>query len=302
MISPKIEESRIQFSLRSCREKDLQVFEPIELIKNAVDKFGDSLAVSCSWGRCSVAVLSMVLKVKPDIRIVFEDTTQEFPETYAYRDLILKEWNLNPRQYIETKPVIPFWECWKTYGPPVPRKQYYHGKRRRHTYQEKTGKPACCWFCKDKPFLNFCKENGIEATLRGLRAGESMARMYYFADYGQYHTTKRYGLTNYDPIGFWNRQELISYFERNNISQSEVYTKLGLPRNGCMPCTSYLHWEEFLAKYNPKMLVFIQKLKIQWKQRKDNILDNFLKLEEKAFNNCNQGTTKSRQPILEEWF
>jgi len=300
MISPKIEESRIKFALRGCKTKELQVYDPKELVKEAVDKFGESLAVSCSFGRCSIAVLHMAWDLNPRIKVVFDNTTVQYQETYAYRDFLVKEWDLN---FIETFPIRPFWDVIKEHGLPTIRRQYYHSyarmkgqKWKRHTFQEKTGKPACCWFCKDKPFLNARKEHGIEATLMGLRVCESRARMYFGADYGQAHFTKRHKIMKYNPILFWTRDELVRYLEQHNIPQSEVYTKLGLERNGCMPCTGFLNWEKQLARINPKMYKYVQRL------RGVSLIDDFLQLEDQAFNGCNQVSPSKRQAFLKEWF
>ena len=237
-ISKAIEESRLKFARQRC---PTPILEPIDCIKRALKYFENSFAVSCSFGSCSVAVLHMTLKLNPHIPVMFQNTTVQYPETYEYRDRLVNEWGIN---LIETKPVKPFWDVIKEYGLPTIRRKYYYSyqklkglKRKRHTFQEKTGKPACCWFCKDKPFLNACKNFGIIATLTGLRVAESKTRMYFGADYGQFHFTKRHKIMKYHPILFWSREQLDRYFEKHNIPKSEVYTKLGLERNGCMPCT-----------------------------------------------------------------
>jgi len=292
-MNPKIEESRIRFGLRGSKAKGLEIFEPFELVKEAFKEFGDQLAVSWSAGRCSTAVLHMALQINPKVKVVFGDTTVLYPEDYVFRDFICKEWDLS--RYIETKPIKPFWKVWKEYGPPTIRRQYYHsylkykGLWKRHTFQEKTGKPACCWFCKEKPFLLACKEHDIKASLVGLRCSESRARMYYAADYGQKHFTKRYKIWKLNPVLFWSHKELIEYHERNNIPQSDLYTKLGLERNGCQPCTGFLNWEKQLAKTNPKMYRYVQKL------RGVSLLDDFIALENEAVDRCGQ-------KLLEEWF
>lgn len=298
MLSPKIEESRIQFGLRGCKEKDLPLYEPMELVKEAFEEFGDQLAVSWSAGRCSTAVLRMALQINPKAKVVFGDTTVLYPEDYAYRDLIRESWDLNP--YIETKPVKPFWQCFKEYGPPTIRRKYYHSYKRlkglgkkKHTFQERRGKPACCWFCKDRPFLNACKEHDIKATLVGLRCTESRARMYYAADYGMKHFTKRYKIWKMNPVLFWTTEQLQRYFLEQNLPQSEVYTRLGLTRNGCMPCTGFLHWEKQLARINPKMYRYVQKL------RGVSLLDDFIEMENDFVDRCG---IESRQQYLEEWF
>lgn len=289
MISPKVESSRIKYALRGCRERDLKVYEPTELVKKAVDEFGDSLAVSCSFGSCSVVVLHMALEVKPDIKVVFNNTGVEYPETYAYRELLRKEWNLN---LIETKPQKTFWQCVKEYGFPLIRK----------TGKSKHKKHRCCIYLKEKPFKNFCKSNSVSATLTGLRASESGVRMLAIGQVGQFYLHKTSQIWKAHPIAFWNYKQVWRYLEENNIPINEVYTKLGLPRNGCMPCTGFIDWEKQLAKANLKMYRWVQKLrKVRGKDGKFyklKLLDDFRSLEEEVYRKCGTPTPQ----LLEDWF
>lgn len=282
-LSPKVEKSRIDFAIRGSMRHQLLISDALPLVEQKISEFGNKISVSCSFGSCSVAILHMALKVNPDIKVIFNDTTVLYPEDYAYRDLLKEEWNLN---LVETKPIKPFWTCWKEYGPPTIRRQYYHSYAKyktlwkRHTFQEKTGKPACCWFCKDKPFLNACKQQNIEATLVGLRATESRARMYYAADYGQVHFAKRYKIWKINPILFWDQARLDTYFLENHIPKNKLYTERGLRRNGCQPCTGFLNWEQQLAQTNPKLYHFVQQT------RGVKLMDDFIERENDRVDGC----------------
>jgi len=251
----KIESLRIKFALKGKEPIDAQ-----ELIRKAIIQFGEQLTVSWSAGACSTVVLHMAWKLNPEIKVVLCDTTQLYPQDIYYMRKMRDEWNLN---LTVTKPIKPFWKVWREYGAPTIRRQYYHGVKKygknRHTFQEKTGKPACCWFCKDKPFLDFCKKENIQATFTGIRCSESVARMYYAQDYGQWHFTKRQKLWKVNPILFWTNKQVQNYFIENHLPKNEVYTKLGLKRNGCMPCTGFIGWRKQLSKVNPKMLKFVLK-------------------------------------------
>ena len=283
MISPKVEESRIQYALRGCRERDFEVFEPTELVKKAVGEFGDSLAVSCSFGSCSVVVLHMALQIKPDIKVVFNNTGVQYAETYAYRDLLVKEWNLN---LIETKPTKSFWNCVKEYGFPLNRLRYKYKASKYH-------KPECCIYTKELPMGKACKKYGIKASLTGLRATESGVRMFTISQRGMYYHTKRWGdMWRLHPIAFWNHKQVWEYLGRFELPINEVYTKLGLPRSGCMPCTGFIGWEKQLAKTNVRMYRYVQKL------RGVSLLDDFLSLEDEVYHKCGVPS----QQVLEEWF
>lgn len=281
MISAKVEASRVRYSLRNARDRDLTIYEPQDLVKKAISDFGDSLAVSCSFGSCSVVVLHMALQVKPDIKVVFNNTGVEYPETYAYRDLLKKEWSLN---LIETKAKKTFWQCVDEYGFPLIRGT---GKGKGAHW-----KPKCCVHLKELPMKGACKELGIQATMTGLRCAESGVRMFCLAQRGQSYATKKYGsLWRFHPIGFWTRKQVWEYLESNKIPINEIYSK-GKDRSGCMPCTGFINWEKQLAKANVKMYRWVQKL------RKVPLLDDFLSLEEEVYRRCGTPT----QQVLEEWF
>lgn len=280
MISEKVEHARIVYSLRGARGRGFKVYEPQELIKEGIERFGDQICVSCSFGSCSVVVLHLALQINPKIKVVFNNTGVEYPETYAYRDLLKKEWNLN---LIETKPMKSFWQCVKEYGFPLVRSEYSWKKRKKASL-----KPECCIFLKDKPMAKAIKEHNIRACLTGLRCAESGVRMFTLAQRGQSYDTKKWGmLWRYHPIGFWSHKQVWGYLKENNIPINEIYNK-GKDRSGCMPCTGFLHWEKQLSKANPKMYRYVQKL------RGVPLLDDFIQLENQIFDKCGQR-------LIEEW-
>ena len=122
-------------------------FEAEDLIKQAINRHGDNIAVACSFGKDGIIVLHMVLKFNPNIKVLFNNTGVEFPETIEYKNKLVKEWNLN---LIESKPIKSFWECVKNYGIPQIR-----GKGKNRT-------PKCCIYCKEKPSINLCKKYGTQ--------------------------------------------------------------------------------------------------------------------------------------------
>jgi len=268
-ISPKIEDSRIAYATRNCPKT---IFSPQDLIKRAIEKHGDRLAVACSFGSCSVVVLHMTLALKADVKVVFNNTGVEYPETYAYRDLLRKEWNLN---LIETKPIKSFWQCVKEYGFPLMRREY-NSEKQTHRGQPSL-KPQCCLYLKEFPMQEACVRHSIEAVITGLRCGESQVRMFTISQRGQfYHTYKwtgKWGLWRYHPIALWTHQQVRDYLKEHEIPLNQIYLK-GKDRSGCMPCTGFLNWEAQLARANPKMYRYVQKL------RKVPLLDDYLQAED----------------------
>jgi len=283
MIPPKVEEARIRKALRDCKEHGFEVLEPMQCVEEAIRKFGDHLSVSCSFGSCSVVVLHIAVQIRPEIKEVFNNTGVEYSETYAYRDLLKKDWDLN---LFETKPIKSFWQCVREYGFPL-----FRGKRGKGK-EGNPGKPKCCIYLKELPFKNFAREHEIQATITGLRAGESRARMFAFGQFGQNYATKKFGnIVKFNPIAFWTHKQVWQYLKENNIPINQVYLK-GKERSGCMPCTGFKDWEKELAQSNPRMYRYVQKL------RGVSLLDDFLALENKVVESCSQ---RQIQAVLEEW-
>ena len=265
------------------RDCPTPILEPMECIKQALEKFGDDICVSCSFGSCSIAVLHMALKIKPNIKVLFNNTGVQFKETYEYRDFLVRDWSLN---LIETKPEKSFWECVEKYGLPQFR-------------NSKTRKPKCCIYLKENPAKKACKKYGIKAQITGLRVAESRMRMMGIGHFGQYYFAKSQNVWRFHPIAFWTTKELWEYLEQNNIPISAVYTKLGQDRNGCMPCTGYMGWREKLANLNPRLFKYINKLYSH--ERGYYVLDDF-NLEAQALEGCDQVSPRTKKRILDDWF
>jgi tRNA(Ile)-lysidine synthase TilS/MesJ len=72
-----------------------------KLTKQAIERYGENLAVACSFGKDSMVVLDMARKINPNVKVVFNNTGVEFPETIQFKNEMVKKWKLN---LIETQP------------------------------------------------------------------------------------------------------------------------------------------------------------------------------------------------------
>ena len=210
------------------------------------------------------------------------NTGVEYPETLRYKEMLVKDWKLN---LVETKPVKSFWKCVEEYGFPLLR-----GKRSKK--YGNPGKPPCCRFLKEIPMREAAKKHGIRAVITGLRAAESRARMFAFAQLGQnYASHKFFDIVKFNPIAFWTHDELWKYIRAQGLPVNPIYKKVA--RSGCMPCTGYTNWEAQLAKANPRMYRYVQRL------RGVALFEDFLSLEEaRVVSPC-----ASTEPAkLTEWF
>lgn len=229
----RTELSRIRFSQRNAAGRS-GLFEPGELIKMAIERHGDKLAVGWSGGKCSTTALHIALKLKSNLKIIFNDTGVEYHETIQFIKEITKKWNLN---LIVVKPDITFWEIVKKHGFPKMRKY---------------GIPKCCNLLKERPLELAYLKHGIEAQIDGIRVAESRVRMFSVAQRGQFHFVQSKKIWKYHPIAFMSSKQLDIYESENALPVNPVYKKYGMDRTGCWPCTGYLLWERTMAKTHPK--------------------------------------------------
>lgn len=269
-------------------------FKAEDLINQAIKRHSPHISVGCSFGKDSMAVLHMALKIKPNIKVIFENTGVEFPETIQYKERILREWKLNLH---ETKPIMDFWDCVDKYGLPKCRKQKGKG----------SNSPKCCFYLKEEPANILQKSLKVNTTFTGLQSCESRSRHLIALRYdnqkslymekehngdiiefcAQRWYTKSTGIWNYHPIMHWSTYEVWKYTLENKIPINPAYTlwdingKIhndpsislskkgylildGIPalynRCGCLPCTAYLDWEKKLSKSHIQLYRHLKKL------------------------------------------
>jgi phosphoadenosine phosphosulfate reductase len=206
-------------------------------------------SVSCSWGKDSTALLYLVRKFCKRALVVFANTGVEYPETYAYRDKMLKEWKLNGT-YFESKPIKHFWQCVDEYGFPTLRNA---GEWKKGSSNPRM--PRCCHYLKEKPLHDLQKKLGIDVVFRGMTASESMARrlLTLRKGYAYFHKSEKVRFVH--PLVFWSDEDVYSFHKQENIPLNPIYKKTN--RCGCMPCTGFTNWKEVMAKTSPKLYKYI---------------------------------------------
>jgi len=207
-------------------------------IKEILSKH-ENIAVGFSGGKDSTVVLDLVRKIRPDAIAVFCNTGVEHKLTYEY---IRRVPNV-----IWLKPEKTFWQCIEEYGFPV-------SKIKAHSYGNR-----CCYWLKERPMINFVKENNIDLVVDGLTIAESRQRMMFLKHYGKYHFVKSWNVHKFHPIAEWTPEQVGEYIYENNLDYNKIYDPpVNAERCGCQPCTAYCSWKERLAHENFKLYAMIQ--------------------------------------------
>lgn len=246
--------------------------DSIELITEVIDRFGDSVALACSYGKDSMSVLDLALKVDPNIKVIHY-LAAPFKETTRFRKKMEKRLDLNT---IILRPYknMGYWECVEKYGLPGIRTSE---KGKRHS-------PKCCYYMKEKPMKIFIKKNDIKAVITGISSEESWNRKKtayryntgtwrgglkpesidrlskYQEDEGWGFCGMRYFAMYWDswqvhPLMNWTEKDVWKYTNENKVPINPVYNKWGgiYKRVGCLPCTAYLSWEKNLSISHPNL-------------------------------------------------
>lgn len=169
---------------------------------------------TCSFQAEDVAVLHLLLQKDPHIPVLFLETGYHFPETYAYRDQLASEWNLNLINMQAARTVA---EQESAFG---------------ILYQ--TDPNRCCNLRKVEPLLEGL--SGYETWFTGLRREQSPTRANL-----QPEETHRFpnGLTLHkvSPLYDWLWRDVLAYLTANDIPLLPLYEQ-GYTSIGCAPCTA----------------------------------------------------------------
>lgn len=187
--------------------------EPQEIVRWAVDTFGDGLSVGASFGGASgMAILHMAAALKPDVHVFVLDTDYLFEETHetmrrATLDLQLE----NVRVY---RPLLSHEEQANRYGSALWMRD----------------PDACCEIRKIEP--NRRALEGKTAWISGLRRDQSEGR----ADTPIVSWNTKFGLVKINPLANWTEQQTWAYVLANHIPYNPLLDQ-GYASIGCYNCT-----------------------------------------------------------------
>ena len=188
-----------------------KVDRALTLIKEAYEKYDDSLVVANSLGKDSVCVWDLAKKVSPKIRGFIVTTRFKPQETVQF----MKE---TVAQYPEQK-VFKNDEA-------IPDKLY------------QTDPDRCCYILKVLPVRRAIKEMEVKCWVTGLRCTEGRTR----TDFKEVEERDK-GLIKLNPILIWKEREIWQYLALNGVKVNPLYAQ-GYRSLGCAPCTKITTGED----------------------------------------------------------
>lgn len=178
------------------------------------DELVGRATVVSSFGTESVVLLHLIASVDPALPVLFLETGKHFPETLAYRDLLIERLGL--AGVIDLMP-----------DPDVLARRDASGER--WTYDP----DGCCDIRKVQPLARALA--GFDATLTGRKGFQASTRTHlplFEIDYGDTQ-----GRLKINPLARWSKDDLARYIAEHDLPPHPLEAQ-GYPSIGCATCTS----------------------------------------------------------------
>lgn len=191
-----------------------------ELIKWALQKYGNKVAVASSFGVEDVVLIDMMVricrKINCEPKIFTLDTGRLNQETYDVMDAISEKYGITFDIYFPAQEKVEKME--KEHGVNL----FYKSIENRKT---------CCNIRKVEG-LNRALQN-LDAWITGLRREQAVTR-------GTLLKVEVDGTHNkivkINPLADWSENDVWDYMKRNDVPYNTLHDK-GYPSIGCAPCT-----------------------------------------------------------------
>ncbi|MBF0275574.1 MAG: phosphoadenylyl-sulfate reductase [Nitrospinae bacterium] len=192
--------------------------EPQEIIKLALDNFGDNIAISFS-GAEDVVLIDMAVKLKKDVRVFSLDTGRLHRETYKFLDNVRKRYGVKIEIQFPEKEAV---------------EKLVNEKGLFSFYTD--DHKECCGVRKVQPLRKILST--LDAWITGQRVDQSpstRADVPVIEDDG-FFGSPEHKLTKFNPLSHWTSKHVWDYIRDNVVPYNELHMH-GFTSIGCEPCT-----------------------------------------------------------------
>ncbi len=212
-----------------------------KIISGALDRYGERIAVGCSWGKDSIALLHLILDINPDVPVFSILTKYKPAATLEYALQISELFKIDPKFYLVADSIPPILKQNglsvtliddREYCRQADRAKQLSGQNLHH-FDPK----LCCQLLKLMPTRVAYNDMELKAWFSGLRSTEGHTRT--FIKIIEKRSERE---VKVNPILNWLENEVWKYLEDYNIPPHPWYVKdFGNGRRirslGCEPCT-----------------------------------------------------------------
>ena len=188
---------------------------PQEVISWALGKFGDKVALACSFGAEDMVLVDMIAKIDPKARIFTLDTGRLAQETYNVMDEAREKYGIAFEVMFPQTAAVEAMES-------------EHGSNL--FYQSIEMRKLCCNVRKMEPLKRAFQ--GLDAWITGLRREQAVTR----TAIAKVERDESNNLVKVNPLADWSQEETWAYIKENKVPYNALHDR-GYPSIGCAPCT-----------------------------------------------------------------
>ncbi len=172
------------------------------------------VCLTCSFQAEDVLLTRLALELDAKIPVLFLDTGYHFAETYAYRDRIAREWELNLINLLPEKTVAE--------------------QEAEHGILYRSAPDQCCRLRKVEPLFKALAQYGVWLT--GLRREQAKSRAA-LEESAQFTLPGGQRVLKLAPLAAWTTRDVWYACEELSIPLLPLYEQ-GYTSIGCEPCTT----------------------------------------------------------------
>jgi phosphoadenosine phosphosulfate reductase len=190
----------------------LETASPQEILAWALETYTPRITLACSFGGPSgMALLDMVMRLDPSIRVFYLDTGLLFAETYALAAEAQRRYGITPRA---VRPGLTLAQQSAQFGDALWARDPDH----------------CCELRKVIPQRKALK--GYDAWITGLRRDQASTRR----GIAVVEWDNKFGLAKVNPLATWDERDVWRYIDAHNVPYNPLHDR-GYPSIGCTHCT-----------------------------------------------------------------
>ena len=178
------------------------------------DQLAGDVAVVSSFGAESAVLLHLVASIDPSVPVLFIDTGKHFPETIAYRDLLVERLGLTNLVILRPDPAV-------------------LAARDESGLRWSYDPDGCCDIRKVEPLARALET--FDGSITGRKSFQSATR----ANLPRFEIDRSdaQGRLKINPLIDWSAEDIAAYFEAHDLPPHPLVAE-GYPSIGCSPCTS----------------------------------------------------------------
>ena len=189
----------------------LESAHPRDIIRFAVERFGDRLTMGTAFGPEGMVILQMLAEIAPETHVFNLETGYQFQETLDLRDEVERRYGIN---VVMMRPEQTVAEYEAQHGGPL----------------YKTDPNQCCFDRKIKVLHRAIE--GKQAWISAIRRDQSPDR----ARAAIVGWDKKFQLVKINPLANWTKKDVWKMVTELNVPYNPLHDK-GYTSIGCWPCT-----------------------------------------------------------------